>query len=621
MARLSRALGLGGCASPIGADFVTSRRAHEQTEANVLRSGALSATTLAFIHRYDLRTQAKQEPVEAVRILHRQVMETRERDLLFALAELSYFAGDQARRVSKHREPVDERDFYLGCALYAWLFLFGDSTDPRPGPFDRRFRTACDLYNLGLGQALMEGKGTNGVVRLEGGKRALPVGSLAMRFDSPGDSISPADFDVMLLADRFLVRGLSRRNRESGLGVPLVGVRPFDPGLMLRRCAPATALLRLPLTLEAFGSGECDGKLELYSAFEDEVVNVGSWPVPLERDLTVHMAYLLNQRTAWGLGKMHFRDPAGGAVNRLIPFDAFRRGRIPLVLVHGTFSSPVGWAEFVNSLIADPMVRRRYQIWSFMYGSGNPLLVSAAQLRESLAAAVQEIDPAGDDPALQQMVVVGHSQGGLLTKLTATNSDELLWQILHEEYLSGRVVDPAQHSELRRLSILEPLPFVRRVVFIGTPHRGSYLAKSFARRFATRMVSLPANILSLGRRSVPSEQGSGPDSFLGGRVPTSLDGMSPKNPLLLRLADIPVSSHVLSHSIISVKGDGDFREGRDGVVEYESAHVPYVESELVVRGPHSCQAMPATIEEVRRILHQHLDSWDSPIGPPDNRLP
>jgi hypothetical protein len=33
----------------------------------------------------------------------------------------------------------------------------------------------------------------------------------------------------------------------------------------------------------------------------------------------------------------------------------------------------------------------------------------------------------------------------------------------------------------------------------------------------------------------------------------------------------------------------------------------YVESEFIVRSYHSCLNQPATIEEVRRILHEHLD--------------
>jgi len=91
-------------------------------------------------------------------------------------------------------------------------------------------------------------------------------------------------------------------------------------------------------------------------------------------------------------------------------------------------------------------------------------------------------------------------------------------------------------------------------------------------------------------------------------VPTSLDGMSPDNPLMLKLAEIPLATGVTGHSIISVKGHGDYHNGKDGVVAYSSAHVHYVESEFIVRSGHSCQDKPATIEEVRRILHEHLNS-------------
>ena len=54
-------------------------------------------------------------------------------------------------------------------------------------------------------------------------------------------------------------------------------------------------------------------------------------------------------------------------------------------------------------------------------------------------------------------------------------------------------------------------------------------------------------------------------------------------------------------------GEGDLSLGKDGVVAYQSAHVDYVESEFIVKCKHSCLNHPATIEEVRRILHLHLD--------------
>src|SRR5262249_32293349 len=81
--------------------------------------------------------------------------------------------------------------------------------------------------------------------------------------------------------------------------------------------------------------------------------------------------------------------------------------------------------------------------------------------------------------------------------------------------------------------------------------------------------------------------------------------MTPTNPLLQALAAIPVAPTVAAHSIIAVQGDGPVETGDDGVVTYQSAHIPEAVSELVVRAGHSMQAEPETGREVRRILLRH----------------
>jgi hypothetical protein len=105
--------------------------------------------------------------------------------------------------------------------------------------------------------------------------------------------------------------------------------------------------------------------------------------------------------------------------------------------------------------------------------------------------------------------------------------------------------------------------------------------------------------------------GSDAGKFMRGKMPTSLDGMSPKNPGLLAMAEIPVAPPIKAHSIVAVKGDGDYHQGRDGLVTYQSAHVDYAESEFIVRSFHTCLDQPDTIEEVRRILHEHLNPLPS----------
>ena len=83
---------------------------------------------------------------------------------------------------------------------------------------------------------------------------------------------------------------------------------------------------------------------------------------------------------------------------------------------------------------------------------------------------------------------------------------------------------------------------------------------------------------------------------------TSADSMSPDNPILKTLAEIPLAPGVKGHSIIAVRGDGDPKLGYDGVVKYASAHLEGMASEFIVRSGHSSQLNPLAIDEVRRIL-------------------
>jgi hypothetical protein len=53
-------------------------------------------------------------------------------------------------------------------------------------------------------------------------------------------------------------------------------------------------------------------------------------------------------------------------------------------------------------------------------------------------------------------------------------------------------------------------------------------------------------------------------------------------------------------------------------VAYDSAHIDGVESELVVRFGHSVQSHPKAIEEIRRILTDHLDESEGASSQEEN---
>jgi pimeloyl-ACP methyl ester carboxylesterase len=279
--------------------------------------------------------------------------------------------------------------------------------------------------------------------------------------------------------------------------------------------------------------------------------------------------------------------------------------------VHGTFSSPIWWAEMINTLSADPVLGKRCQFWYFIYNSGNPVVYSASKLRDALTAKLQAFDPQGLDPALQQMVVIGHSQGGLLTKLTATDTGDQLARVIMADKADELKLSDKEQALIQRYLYYKPLSFVKQVVFISTPHRGSYHINGLMRSLAGWLVTLPANVVNQGKELAGvKEKLDLPDELKNSS--SSLDGMSPTNPIMLKLADIPLAPGVTGHSIIAIDGEGDFHHGKDGIVSYQSAHVDYVQSEFIVRSGHSCQDKPATIEEVRRILLEHLQSLPAP---------
>jgi pimeloyl-ACP methyl ester carboxylesterase len=602
--------GLAGCAAPIGADKTTPAESYQQTHQNPISSRRLNRETLSVLHRFQQTERFESHPDEALELIQKKVLETRERGLLFALAELNYLAGERLRQGVKPWEPRDERAYYLASAVYAWWFLLGDAAQDPPGPFDERFRTACDLYNFALGWTLTERRATNGLAILAAGQRPLPFGRIAIEFKEQPEFPWPlTNFNQFVIADQFLVRGLSVRNRQRGMGAPLVGISKPDKKSGLPRNVPCTVLLRIEGGLAEFARDQLRAELELHSASDAGVVKVGARDVPLETDTTVAMAYALNQSWLWKLGMAQFLSAEERIPTDVYLTQPYRAGRIPVVFVHGTFSSPVWWAEMVNTLAADPELRQHFQFWYFIYNSGNPIVYSSDKLRDSLTAKVHELDPEGRDAALRQMVVIGHSQGGLLTKLTATDTGEKLLQVaLKTNRLENLRLSPQQEAALRHYICFDALPFVKRVVFISTPHRGSYVAGSFVRSLARRLVTLPSRVVkSATELAGLRERLKLPKELKG--TPTSLDSMSPQNPFLLALADIPVAPGVKGHSIIAVEGDGDYHQGKDGLVSYPSAHVDYVESEMIVRSFHSCQDKPPTIEEVRRILHEHLDAW------------
>lgn len=601
-----------GCAyftsATVGVHHVGSDRVEQSLESSALNSEQPSAMAMLELHLAGVEELYEDDPVRALVTLHEQTVVSSRREAVYALAELSYATAKHLR----------SREHYAAAAVYAYTYLLGPDWPEAANPYDRRFRWACELYNRGLREALMTDDRSH--IELTSGSWSLPVGKLEVAVDTSAFPFSLHKYEL-LAADEYEVWGLSMRMRDSGLGVPLVASlkrgtsSSTDASHELKYgYVPATCFLRLPGELRDLGNG-VNATLELRSAYGTQSVSVGGQRVPLESDFSTALAHALDRSNFWEFSLSGFFDGSKSlSVNGIKLVQPYEPGRIPVVFVHGTASNPANWAEMFNLLESDPELRTHYQCWFYVYSTGNPLLFSAARLREELTELVETLDPDHHDAALRQMVLVGHSQGGLMSKLQVVDGKIDWWNEFAGVPIEQCGLKPEQEARVREVLEFQALPFVQRVIFLSTPHRGSYQADRPFSRFVSGLISLPSDVLDLrenlqNNARLPRKMES--------QLFTSLDGMKTTSPILRLLAEAPVAPGVRLHSIIPI-GDADPahpEKASDGVVKYKSAHVDDAASELVIPGGHSCQASPPAIREVVRILHEHLAATAVELAP------
>ena len=503
----SLALIVSGCATPVGVQPVDIQTAYRIHTESALSVGQPSEPSKTVLRRLGLLDWFDEEPVAVLAELHGGLSSAGDDDRLFALAELSFL----------HAERTGDRAHFLASAVYAWALLFpGDATGMGFQPSDPRLRLTYDLYNQAVAQGLSAGR-DEGEVRLESGVRKLPFGTLQVTLDESGLTWGGYRLDHFVSTTTLEARGLRNRYRRPGLGASLaaslksgvasgkvVGSERLGP----RTKVPVTALLHFEHARASLASGQVRGRLELYAADQASTVTVDGREQPLESDPTAALAYQLEGSPLYAMEIAGFlrggifggQIPRDRAQDGLFTLQPYRRGKIPVVLVHGTASSPVRWAELINELEGDPRIRQRFQIWIFLYDTGNPIGYSAGRLRAALTATVQEFDPEGNDSALRRMVVIGHSQGGLLTKLTAIDSGTRFWDRISSKPFDAVKLSSETRDLLRQSAFYTPLPFVGRVVFVATPHHGALLATGRLGAIATWLVTLPVAVFGeLGR--------------------------------------------------------------------------------------------------------------------------
>ena len=236
-------------------------------------------------------------------------------------------------------------------------------------------------------------------VDLSARRVALPYGPLQLDVDPSGFAFGGYQLvDFTSLAD-FEIRGLRNRYRHRGIGAPLAasvskGEGRVDPWIGPRVKVPVTALLRFDDPRRGMSDGALHGTIEVFDADESATTadRRPHRPAGVREDGRARLSARRVRRSGTS------RSPASAAAisaspradDNLFMLQPYRPGRIPVVFVHGTASSPARWAEMANELMNDPVLGQRYQFWFFLYNTGNPVAYSAMGLREALQHVVAD---------------------------------------------------------------------------------------------------------------------------------------------------------------------------------------------------------------------------------------
>jgi pimeloyl-ACP methyl ester carboxylesterase len=622
---------MSGCTST---SYLANRSIRENALTNSLRlvdpeGPQISARTWNTLRRFDLEDRYEENCNQCFAHIRERVNEHPDSDLIYALSELSYVEGKKAERSGN---IIDALNHYGIALTNSYDYLFSSDLETTRNEYDPQFRAVCDLYNESLEDTLRLLCTDNSIEPGRTYTIKTPNREFVVRTEMRGQW-KPDEFDHYEFVSDYEIQTLRNRHTTYGLGVPLIAVRrsPKDQDDQEKYYAKGlsysvTALMRCVQPTDGGRTGESKTcVLEFFDPLTANQIQLASKWVPLETDLTTPLAFFLdspdfrkrNRATEGLLNPNHSQAKRG--LYMLEPYDP---KRIPVLMVHGLWSSPMTWMDMFNDLRSFPEIRERYQFWFYLYPSGQPFWISATQLRSDLAKMRDAFDAPRRDRSLDQMVLVGHSMGGLVSRMQTIDSGDEFWRIVSDSPVKDadqalaqiRGPEDDRHKLVSTL-FFKPNQSVKRVITIGTPHRGSEFANDYTRWLARKFIKLPRLAVTTGNRLADDNPSLFKDTQML-TVANAIDSLAPESPIFPVMMRAKRAPGVKYHNIIGVLENPSLISGRagrgDGIVEFSSATMDDVDSELIVDAHHTSIHMTGkTIFEVRRILLEHLRELDS----------
>jgi len=512
-------------------------------------------------------------------------------DRLSALAELWLQEAmdlDTQVRDGDHTPAI--LNAYLETVRHAYAYLFLTKRTLNMRALEDRQTQVRDYYNFAVQKTL---------TTLFGYYRKHPPTDVNLNRDTNMRfghwSITMRNEDVRLADGRTLPEdlipasslsfaGLRNQYRRDGLGAELVAITsrsvvnmgsagvpysetPF-PAITAVMSFPGTSLKEVLNTHEAVITG--------YDPYSRESIDLAGTQVPLAANFTSSYGLWL-ARSGFAVQSLLTLVGKGEVLEKphvylMQPYNPKLR---IVIMMHGLASSPEAWINLANEVLGDETLRKQFQIWQIYYPTNAPIAFNNYEISKAIKQTLEHFDPEGTAQASRKILLVGHSMGGMLSRLMVSSSGDRLWDAFLKKYpLTGWRLERAR-KELGQYMYFEPLPQVSRAIFIAAPHKGTPVAEIALVRWIADFITVPFSVLGRLKdvaQLLVAPGSAAPVSLTRGF--SSIDNLSSRDRFVQLTADLPISPKVRYHSII---GNNTPRlplaDSSDGVVPYASVQL------------------------------------------------
>lgn len=505
---------------------------------------------------------------------------------------------------------------------YSYVYLFKSDQTPESRIFDLRQAQVRTFYNVALSRLI-----TTSFHRFNYHQfpESLMLGSSLyhFKFDHYQD-LSKAKVDKIQSSYNLNFSALDRINRQEGIGSEFVLIKQsnlpekaqsflldpeqyfqgksnpniHDPRYLAVSAVAAPSIAHK--NAEEILSNETAFNIELYNPYLYQTAQLENKNYTLTANYSVPYALWLAENKLGSAGYWTLLNREQNLqMPHLFKLEPYQPNKKIIVMIHGLASSPETWISLTNNIMGDPKLRDHYQVWQVFYSTNMPIFESRFQINALLKQAFAQLQP--NTPSAQDAVLIGHSMGGIISRLLVSDADISAQAIPLMNYEQNIQL---QHNPIiRERFVFKPVQPFSRAIFISAPHRGTTYADRWFTNIAKKMIVLPLHFLDDVNAHLPNAKNSSQ-----GLVRSGPADLSEKSRFIKLTSGVMPSPTIPYHSIMgNLSKTHDVAQMSDGIVPYTSSHLEGAVSEKVIDGGHSIHETSEAILELRRILRLHLD--------------